>query len=73
MRALVSVIRELLVGDDWPTALGIVIALALTALVAATGMAAWWITPAATLVLLRWSVLRRADQQTRSPIIRFRL
>ena len=62
MRALVLAVRELLVGDDWRTALGIVLALALTALVATTDLAAWWITPMATLVLLRWSVLRRARQ-----------
>lgn len=62
MRALVLVVRELLVGDDWRTALGIVFALALTGLVATTDMAAWWITTVATLALLRWSVLRRARQ-----------
>ena len=47
MKALVLVVRELLFGDDWRTALGIIFALALTAL------AARWIAPVATLALLR--------------------
>jgi hypothetical protein len=43
---------EFLVGDDWPTAVGVVLSLAVTALLATSVLAA--------LVLLRWSVLRRA-------------
>lgn len=51
---------EFVVGDDWPTALGVVLSLAATALIAAFDVAAWWLMPVAVLVLLRWSLLRRA-------------
>jgi hypothetical protein len=49
---------EFLAGDDWPTAFGVVAALALTALIAGTGAAAWWIMPPAVLALLALSVRR---------------
>jgi len=51
---------EFVVGDDWITALGVVVALVLTALVAGTGTAAWWILPVAVLVLLVLSLRRAA-------------
>ena len=50
---------EFIVGDDWVTAAGVVAALALTAIIAGTGAAAWWVMPAAVLALLALS-LRRA-------------
>lgn len=46
------------VGDDWRTALGVCGALALTALLAAMGIAAWWVMPLAVLGLL-WRSLHR--------------
>jgi hypothetical protein len=46
-------------GDDWVVAVGVVIVLALTALVATTTLPAWWITPVGALALL-WGSLRRA-------------
>jgi hypothetical protein len=46
------------VGDDWRTALGVCGALALTALLAAAGIAAWWVMPLAVTGLL-WLSLRR--------------
>jgi hypothetical protein len=52
-------IWEFVVGDDWITALGVVVALGITALVAATGASAWWVMPVAILGLLAAS-LRRA-------------
>jgi hypothetical protein len=51
---------ELVVGDDWWTALGIVVALALTALIADAAIAAWWVMPPAVLGLLALSVRRAA-------------
>ena len=47
-------------GDDWPTAVGVVLALALTALVSSAGVSAWWITPLAVLGLLGLSLRRAA-------------
>jgi hypothetical protein len=52
-------IWEFVVGDDWITALGVIVALGITALVAATGASAWWVMPVAILGLLAAS-LRRA-------------
>ncbi len=63
MTRFVSVLRgiwDFVVGDDWRLALGVVLALALTAAVAGTGAAAWWIMPAAVLVLLAFSLGRAA-------------
>lgn len=50
---------DFVVGDDWITAVGVVVALAVTALVAAAGSSAWWVMPVAVVALLAFS-LRRA-------------
>jgi hypothetical protein len=50
---------DFLVGDDWRVAAGIVIALALTALLATTSIPAWWLLPLAVAMVL-WVSLRRA-------------
>jgi hypothetical protein len=47
---------DFVVGDDWRIAAGVVIALGVTALVAGTSVAAWWILPVAVAVLLALSV-----------------
>ncbi len=47
---------DFVVGDDWRVAAGVVIALGVTALVAGTSVAAWWILPLATLLMLGMSV-----------------
>lgn len=49
---------EFVVGDDWRVALGIVLVLAATALLAAAGLPAWWLAPIATLTILHHSVRR---------------
>jgi len=51
---------EFVVGDDWRTAIGVALALALTALVAAVGISAWWVMPLAVLALLALSIRRAA-------------
>jgi hypothetical protein len=48
------------VGDDWVTAIGVVVALGLTALIAAAGGAAWWVMPPAVVALLALSLRRAA-------------
>jgi hypothetical protein len=58
-------IWEFVVGDDWRTALGVVLALALTALLADTAIAAWWIMPIAVLGLLALSIRRAAREVSR--------
>ena len=54
-------IWEFFVGDDWRTAVGVVLALALTAAIADAGVPAWWVTPLAVVVLLVISI-RRAQR-----------
>ena len=51
---------EFVVGDDWRIAVGVVLALAVTALVADTSVPAWWILPLATVGVLVGSVWRAA-------------
>jgi hypothetical protein len=48
------------VGDDWVTAIGVVAAIGITALVAAAGGAAWWVMPVAIVALLATSLRRAA-------------
>lgn len=49
---------EFVVGDDWLLALGVVVALGLTALAAAAGLAAWWVAPALVPLFLLASIRR---------------
>jgi hypothetical protein len=51
---------EFVVGDDWVVALGVAVALGVTALVAAAGVAAWWIMALAVPLLLALSLRRAA-------------
>ncbi len=54
-------LRDFVVGDDWRAAVGVVLALALTAAVAAVNVAAWWLMPLAVLALLARLLLSPAD------------
>ena len=58
VRSALLAVWEFVAGDDWRTAVGVVIALGLTALVAAAGIAAWWVTPLAVVALLALSLRR---------------
>lgn len=49
---------DFVVGDDWVTAAGVAVAIAVTAVIASSGAAAWWVMPVAVLVLLARSVGR---------------
>ncbi len=60
LEALGRFVWEFVVGDDWRIALVVIVALAVTAIVAEAGAAAWWILPLATLVVLGLSVWRAA-------------
>lgn len=59
-KAFLERVWNFVVGDDWRTALGVVLALALTALLASGGVAAWWVMPLAVVVLLALSLRRAA-------------
>jgi hypothetical protein len=58
--ALLAGVWEFIVGDDWRIAVGVVLALALTALVAVAGISAWWVVPLAVVGLLALSIRRAA-------------
>lgn len=60
LRTASLAVWDFVVGDDWVTALGVVIALGVTAIVAGVGAAAWWVMPAAVAVLLVASLRRAA-------------
>jgi hypothetical protein len=50
---------DFVVGDDWRAALGVVLAIAMTALLVALGINAWWFMPIAIAIVL-YASLRRA-------------
>jgi hypothetical protein len=57
---LAAGVWDFVVGDDWITAIGVVAAIGITALVAAAGGAAWWVMPVAIIALLATSLRRAA-------------
>ena len=56
---------EFVVGDDWRAAVGVALALGVTAVVAAVDITAWWIMPLAVLAILALSLRRAAREATR--------
>ena len=65
VQAFVAFWYDFIVGDDWRVALGVVLALAATYVLAQTGThSVWWIPPLAVLVLLPLSLRRAARQRT---------
>jgi hypothetical protein len=50
---------DFVIGDDWLVALLVVAAIGATAILAAAGVAAWWLVPVAVPAIL-WVSLRRA-------------
>lgn len=49
---------DFVVGDDWSVAVGVVLALVITALLAHQDVAAWWLMPLAVIVILGASLWR---------------
>lgn len=49
---------DFIVGDDWAVAAGVIIALAITAALAHNDVTAWWLMPAAVVVVLGISLWR---------------
>ncbi|MGD0387041.1 MAG: hypothetical protein ABSB73_13025 [Solirubrobacteraceae bacterium] len=60
LAALARGIWDFVAGDDWRVALGVACAIAVTALVAASTVAAWWVLPLAVVALLADSLRRAA-------------
>lgn len=68
LRAFAHFWYDFVVGDDWRMAVGVAIALAATYAVSRTGVAAWWIVPAAVAILLPvslWQAVRPRTRQRR--------
>jgi hypothetical protein len=55
-----AAVWEFVVGDDWRAALGVVLALAATAVLEGAGLPAWWVGPLAVIAILFLSVRRVA-------------
>lgn len=49
---------DFIVGDDWRIALGVILALGATALIAHAGGTAWWLLPVTVPALLAFSLWR---------------
>jgi hypothetical protein len=60
IRRVLEAVWDFIVGDDWVTALGVVLALGATALIADVTSTAWWVMPVAVLGLLALSLKRAA-------------
>ena len=59
MRRALLAVWDFIVGDDWVTAAGVVVAGAATAGLHAAGVVAWWLLPLAVAVLLTRALGRR--------------
>lgn len=51
---------DFIVGDDWMVALGVIIAVVATIVLAQSDLAAWWLMPLAVAGLLTFTVHRAA-------------
>ncbi len=60
IRAFFRGVWDFVVGEDWRTALGVALALGLTAAISETSLSSWWVMPVAVLVLLALSIRRAA-------------
>lgn len=67
MTAFLRAVWEFVVGDDWLMALGVAVALGLTAVVAAAGLAAWWVAPVLVPLFLLASIRRALRSAGSSP------
>ncbi len=67
VRAFLFFWYDFVVGDDWTVALGVVAALALTALVSRSSVPSWWIVPVALMILLPLSLWRATRRSPRPP------
>jgi hypothetical protein len=59
IRSFIFFWYDFVVGDDWLLAVGVIVGLGLTALLAqTTSAAAWWVTPVVVIAVLIISTLR---------------
>jgi hypothetical protein len=62
LSALGRFLWDFVVGDDWTVAVGILLAIGVTAALEAGGVGAWWVIPLAVIATLYVS-LRRATSR----------
>jgi hypothetical protein len=55
---------DFIVGDDWTVAAGVIVALAVTALLAHNGIGDWWLMPPAVAALLGFSLWRLVGRKS---------
>jgi hypothetical protein len=58
MRSFLAFWYDFIVGDDWVVAVGVVLALGLTAVLVHAGLDAWWVLPGAVTILLGLTLFR---------------
>jgi hypothetical protein len=58
LRAFGAFWYDFIIGDDWRIALAVIVALAATFGVSKTSIPAWWVLPAAVVLVLPWSLWR---------------
>ena len=63
IESFVRFLWDFVVGDDWRIAVGVILALAVTAILAGS-IAAWWVLPVAVAGLLGYSVWRAAQSSS---------
>ena len=66
LRAFARFWYDFVVGDDWRVAIGVVVGLAVCALLADTTVGGWWVMPGVVVAVLAAS-LRRATRATHNP------
>jgi hypothetical protein len=69
LKAFAAFWYDFLIGDDWRVAVGVVLALAVTAAVSRANVSCWWIVPAAVVLLLPstvWRATRSRDTRDTS-------
>ena len=64
-KGILAAVWGFFLGDDWRTALGVVVALAVIAALAEAGISAWWVMPPTVFGLLALSVRRAARGASR--------
>jgi uncharacterized protein (DUF2062 family) len=62
-RGVMTAVWEFFVGDDWRIAMGVILALGVTAVVAALDGAAWLVMPVTVPLLLALSLRRPAHRR----------
>jgi hypothetical protein len=60
LRAFARFWYDFIVGDDWRVAVGVGIAIGLTAVLSSSGLSVWWLMPLAVVATLFRSLWRAA-------------